>query len=802
MRRRNAGWIVGLVVAVFCTTGFAEPTFHPETETDFLEQYRQAIAKNPVGVTFTIQTESGKTHFYLRELIPLTILFTSSIPDRYKIDSPFSFLTRFSNKDHCYITPCEDISDPEDIIRKVDSVFYCDSISMGGPNQGSILSEKPYSKTIWLNDRIRFGKPGKYRLFITSNRVDRLRDQPGKDGYQYEPVFLTSNILELEIAPQDAEWEHRRFLAATQTIQSGSDYVSLQDAYRELRYLETEEALEPLIQGLIHKRHSQNYSRLCQKGLYGSPFRKTALERMEAIIDDPTVHLHRVFFDTITILRFNIGDPEPLPYYPYPDRDEQRVLQYYSKLRWGAYQSIFSGYIQRFCQVRSNQDAITKARSLMTAVETFCSRYDSQFESWQKEIIRQFPGTILSAFHLLPTEEQIEVINYYTRFLDVPEMLPIYRDVFKNPPENPYDHSSNLVDSVLEQISRIDPGEGRKLILEEIQKPLPKASIKILGTLPEKELPGMDKILVENLADWFNHKERNHQYGDEERMVTVARLIERYASPGVLDLVYQVYLEPKVNHDAYWDRVGVLLLSYILRVDESLAKVLLDELVTEKKDSALSTLIRISEIRSFPILEQYVIPFLKSEDWSAVHSAVIWVERFGTIASQQSLWDCLERWHRNWVGREEELIPNDPKEVIWYNANLGSDLLRALIFNPSWGIDLDDLKRMESLSLTPSMKNFTKEWMEKYSKPIRLSIYQPAYSFDNPNYFRITLSEYPNYTPQKTRLKIAHFPKGAVFEYYVSKESPDANADGCLRELRNYIEGLGMILREMKRTGE
>ena len=41
----------------------------------FIERHREAVAKNPEGVTFTISTENGQNVFHMGEEIPITLSY-------------------------------------------------------------------------------------------------------------------------------------------------------------------------------------------------------------------------------------------------------------------------------------------------------------------------------------------------------------------------------------------------------------------------------------------------------------------------------------------------------------------------------------------------------------------------------------------------------------------------------------------------------------------------------------------------------------------------------------------------------
>ena len=55
---------------------------------------------------------------------------------------------------------------------------------------------------------------------------------------------------------------------------------------------------------------------------------------------------------------------------------------------------------------------------------------------------------------------------------------------------------------------------------------------------------------------------------------------------------------------------------------------------------------------------------------------------------------------------------------------------------------------------------------------------------------------YGNYTQEMVWSKLAQHPKGTIFEYRLGSELKEREAAPFVRELRQYLEGMGMILRK------
>ena len=180
--------------------------------------------------------------------------------------------------------------------------------------------------------------------------------------------------------------------------------------------------------------------------------------------------------------------------------------------------------------------------------------------------------------------------------------------------------------------------------------------------------------------------------------------LERFGSPEVFEDMKGVYFDSNARKEHVWDEIAALLLSYFLRVDETFAVKLIEDLVQDKDVDGSSILRRISQIRPHPILERFIIPYLEDRDSQKVYYTVSWLDRNGTLACKQPLWDCLERWSKQWRGKESELTTDDLHSDVWFQNRIGAKLIAALTYQPCWMLNLEELKQIQPMCLTESMK--------------------------------------------------------------------------------------------------
>ena len=84
----------------------------PQQQDAFAAQRDKAAARNPAGVTFTLQFKAGKTQFRQGEIIGLELSFTSSQAGRYHLNSRAYDRSGRLEMDDFHLSPSDGFVDP------------------------------------------------------------------------------------------------------------------------------------------------------------------------------------------------------------------------------------------------------------------------------------------------------------------------------------------------------------------------------------------------------------------------------------------------------------------------------------------------------------------------------------------------------------------------------------------------------------------------------------------------------------------------------------------------------------------
>src|SRR5579862_7911176 len=148
-----------------------------------------------------LQLSTNETVYRQGQLIPLELSFASKVPNRYQVNMAGYDRSGRMGYEKFVVEPADGTADPLLAYFKSETVFFG-----GAMTNFKFLSDSPYVTHLYLNEWVRFDKPGNYRVTVTSRRVS---DTPGgKSYYQGAIQLLKSNSIEIRIIEPDSAWQH------------------------------------------------------------------------------------------------------------------------------------------------------------------------------------------------------------------------------------------------------------------------------------------------------------------------------------------------------------------------------------------------------------------------------------------------------------------------------------------------------------------------------------------------------------------------------------------------------------------
>jgi hypothetical protein len=159
----------------------------------------EGIQRNPKGVKLSLRTKDGRSTFRLYETIPIDLEFSSLRPSAYSIE--LDEYMNFAGSSNTFEVSPTDTAFVTFSVLSSPGAVCCDSIKR-------FLSPTPTVLHRELSDYVRFEKPGTYSVFLVTNRV--FRGLGKTNDFAPSKTTLTSNVLTLNILPDDADWDSQQ----------------------------------------------------------------------------------------------------------------------------------------------------------------------------------------------------------------------------------------------------------------------------------------------------------------------------------------------------------------------------------------------------------------------------------------------------------------------------------------------------------------------------------------------------------------------------------------------------------------
>ena len=763
-----------LLAAAGFTTVLGQSSSTPEKQmkqTDwFISENNSKRAKNPQGITFTVGIKDNRTQFHQGEVITLELSFFASKPDTFNLDSALHDRSGRLFIDSFYLDQREGVVDPlHDYFNGPYSWFM-----FGGLRGRPKLSDKPYVITADLNEWKRFDKPGRYRLYVVSQRVGWQISSKGFLDNAGSKV--ASNVVEFEVLPADKKWERKKLNVAIALLSKPG--VDHRPACRTLRFLGTTAAVSEIIKrfGVEDNKCEWEY----KFGLIGSPHRGEVVREMRNSISSPEQPITSTYISTLALCEFaKQWSAVPL----YPAIYDKQVREWDAEIENSqkAYDQLRLNYARQLVLAIPQKQGQARATSLETLLDYQSELDVNEFSQWAT-LFTSMP----EVFSLLPPERQSHLLEFHWKPIASDAMLPVLRRIFKlgdGPPLitmqdfiNAYDREG-FRSMALRRLYELSPEEGRSIILDQIRSPKPRVNEGVLLSLPDESLPELDDVLATNL------QEAHTTQSVQPRLVSL--LIERYATSKILSRVQTVYEVEAAGRVECASRAA--LLAYFLRVEPSIGREYLNGALAARDRHPRcfeSTLKEVAQLHMSAEVEEVATAALDDADSDVVSSAAEVLKNYGSADAEKALWQRLEKWHA--------ALPSGSRELDKLDS-IGKALRNALSGGQAWLSDPEKLKRLRDFCITEEGCKEIDETIRTWSFDIDVGFnlaYEPS---------SIGVAHYELPSIDSLKQKLLQFPKGTLFTWRTQGSTRGEESAGQLlfQQLKTYLEKHAMKLEQV-----
>ncbi|MGO9130659.1 MAG: hypothetical protein ACLQIS_13125 [Bryobacteraceae bacterium] len=605
----------------------------------------------------------------------------------------------------------------------LETYFNAGAFLGGGLGSTRELDATPFIVEAELNEW-RSLAPGHYRVYAISHRVWRPPDPSEETPYGRVSEVLRSNAVELQVNSPDPGWQDEQFRSAMQTLAGAPSPEDARRAARVLRFLNTPDSTRQLARLFWGVNQPQPFGWDLMLGLYGSPYRKLAIDSMHDQIAVPDHAITAEFLHTLVDLQVS-ADPASDP----PLGAERQLWEG----RQAHTQALMKLEIQKVVAALPGRTGRTRALTLYGLLMSGGS---------DQTIAQTIRPALIAAWTDLPREAQQELIEFRWPLIAGPEMLPILRQVVAEPPPTARAWAAMTRNAALKHIQELDPTEGRTLILRDALDRNAEPGLKLIQLLPTEDIAAVLRPAVERI-------------GHDDARELDYELLDRYADGNVLKVVQAVFEE----HLGTWACAPQsAMLRYFLRVDPAYGARQVSASLNARKDTGCYRQLLQSLGTELPQVQQRAIQALDDSDPELVQDAVVALGRWGLADAEAALWARLRRFHQDWAGREGQLraVPFDRRSPGSQAAALEEALVSSIAQGNGWICPPDKLARLEGLVSTKGQGQQIEGWIRQWEQASALIM--PAWFPEDAPTFSVL--QYNSLTEEQLCLKLGQFPRG------------------------------------------
>jgi hypothetical protein len=722
-----------------------------------------SAARSPADVRFTLAQKDGRSVFEDGEIIPLVLSFTSTTAHRYWADvRNYDRSGRLGIEYYC-VEP--EAPDP------LASYFNSGGFLGGGLGTTRELDAAPFTAKAELNEW-RSLAPGHYRVYAISYRVWRPPDPNEQTPYGRVSETVRSNTVDLQVNPPDPSWQAEQLRSAVQTLAgapSAEPGDAARRAARRLRFLNTQDSTRQLARLFWGLNQQQPTGWDLMFGLYGSPYRKLAIDSMHDQIAAPDHPITSEFLSTLVNLQVSA---DPAWDFPSADEADPEAAAKFWERRRAHTQALLKAELEKAMAALPRKAGGARALTLNGLLMA---------GGWDQTIAQTLRPALIAAWADLPLDAQRELIQSRWPLIAGPEMLPILRRMVAEPPPSSRTYAAMVRDAALKHIQELDPAVGRALILRDALDSKAQPDVEVIELLPKQDIAAVVGPAVERIA---RHEARELDY----------ELLDRYADGSALGAVQPVF-EAHLGKWACAPQSAML--RYFLRVDPAYGAKQVSASLSARKDTHCYSGLLQSLGDQLPKAQQSAIAALDDSDPELAQNAVVALGHWGSADTEEALWTRLRRLHQEWAGREGQLRTTpDYKSPGSRGAALEQALVTAIAAGNGWICPPDKLARLAGLALTKGQTQQIDTWIQQWKQGPAL-IDATWFPEDRRTFSAL---QYSSLTEEQLRAKLAQFPRGMqlMWQFWppgqISPPVSMAVQEAVYERVRSVAENNGLTL--------
>ncbi len=667
-----------------------------------------------------LEAAAKQSSFHIGERIPLTLTFSASAADRYKITSNSGGRDCTGGYDTFLVAPDSGWADPF-------AKYYSGGCSGSFLSSTGVLSPEPTIVRHDLNEWVRFDRPGTYKLVVTSRSVQEPASHTGQ-------LTLRSNSIELRIVSATPEWQRAKLNAIVQQLHPlpAKPRIPLPgraEAIADLRCLGTQAAIQELAADL--REDEPDIAEQAFLGLVGvtDAMRAAAVNAMEKQIESSSFPVGGRFLYALSYLK---GPP---------DTDSSDLQEQWERRNSEAWRDVYAGLPSKVGKARA-----ATVRTLL----------DNKPSGLTAEQTRQLSAGLASSFLSLSQEEQVGELRYSWDRISADLPSAALESLARLPLKNPGSNESTvyttreLKAAALQRWYERDPENARREALRQIGSSSPSLTAGALWFLPKQALPEFESTWAQALLNTDDYQEQH----------VLASLLTRFGS-GAAAAAIAGKLQAKVGEWPCAPQAAAL--GYLVKFDPEAARPLIKRAIDargEGKTACNHTLFQdVAAYAWGSVLSEAAVQTLDDPDRQVTMDALIYLAGYGTPEAEQPVRDRYRKWSETWAGKGDVL---EQHKVGGQSENqeelgLGENLANALIAGHGWLADPALISAVLQGCMGEQMCTALKQTAAAAGPPYRVMVSRQG---ERQNY---QVAQYTEKSIELLEEKLRQYPRGTNF---------------------------------------
>jgi hypothetical protein len=385
-------------------------------------------------------------------------------------------------------------------------------------------------------------------------------------------------------------------------------------------------------------------------GLFIARNRTLVLQLLEKAMRDPSRQVDSSLLNMLTSLRFldqNSGLPRPVIISSFGPNADPRVL------------AIEETYVSELAAGLGKRTGKAQAVTAMTVL-THLPR-DPKAAA---PLLSESRQIVLDQFENLSIYGHEYLLEQYWNVLRDPSLIPVLKKLLGSTDRM----SKGINKTLLKRLIDLSPDEARPFVVAEISDPSSFVDPEVLGSLPDKTLPEVDQLLLSQLRALAKVGDVRTEFVFKLR----AALAVRYASSNIYPDLMTTYTE-NVKRLTISSRAA--LLAYLAKQNEREALPLIEQQLAELPvNQEFNFLPELAKLYFSDGIAAILRKRVESDDPEIASTTAYLLAKYGDASDRKILETRLERWRREWAGRQLEADANQQGRI---ESELVSGLNRA-----------------------------------------------------------------------------------------------------------------------------